>query len=120
MKSANGIDDQWLSDTIHLDKHGDDDHFPDTWDYYRITGLEGLGNVEGTEGATIEVCRLTWPDFQDKGTAVQTPGVVGLEAAWGHINRILNGWGIDRERSVFIGVRDRKKHGDTVKLKEKF
>ena len=97
-----------LVDTIYLDKRGDDgDHFPDAWAYYRITSVGGLGNPEGTKGSSIEACRLTWPTLEDIPPIIDTPGVVGLAAAWDVVNKALRQWDIDRERSIFIGVRDR-------------
>jgi hypothetical protein len=96
-------------DVIYLDKRGDDgDHFPDTWAYYRITSVTGLGNPEGTPGSSIEACRLTWPTLEDIPPPTETPGVVGLAVAWDVVNKALRLWDIDRERSIFIGVRDRQ------------
>jgi hypothetical protein len=100
---------EFISDIIYLDKHGDDgDHLPDTWEYFRVTGLPGMGNPEGTFGATIEVCRVSWPKLEDIPPATETPGVVALASAWELVNKALRQWGIERERSIFIGIRDRQ------------
>jgi len=97
----------FLTDEIYVDKHGDEDHLPDTWTYFRVTSVTGLGNPEGTEGSTIQVCRLKWPTFEDVPPVVDTPGIVALAVAWEAVNTALKNWGIDREESIFIGVRDR-------------
>jgi hypothetical protein len=100
---------EFISDIIYLDKHGDDgDHLPDTWEYFRVSGLPGLGNPEGTLGATIEVCRVSWPKLEDIPPATETPGVVALASAWELVNKALRQWGIERGRSIFIGIRDRQ------------
>jgi hypothetical protein len=97
-----------ISDTIYLDKHGDEDHFPDTWTYYRLTSVDGLGNPEGTEGSTIQACRVKWPTLEDIPPVVDSIGTVGFEFAYPTVNEVLlKQWNIDRERSIFIGVRDR-------------
>jgi hypothetical protein len=98
-----------ISDEIYVDKGKDTgNHFPDTWKYYRVTGVTGLGNPEGTEEATIQVCRVSWPKLDDIPPATDSPGVTGLASAWEIVNRALRQWDIDRERSIFIGIRDRE------------
>jgi hypothetical protein len=98
---------EYDSDAIYLDKLGDDDHYPDTWVYYRITSVTGLGNPEGTLGSSIEACRVKWPTLEDIPPVTETFGVVALEAAYDAVNSALRQWNIERERSIFIGVRDR-------------
>jgi hypothetical protein len=99
-----------VSDEIYVDKGNDhEDHLPDTWIYYRVTGVTGLGNLEGTEGATIQVCRVTWPKLEDIPPVNDSPGVVTFENAYQRVSRALKQWNIDRERSIFIGIRDREK-----------
>ena len=97
-----------LLDMIMLDKQGDDDHFPDNWAYYRITSVTGLGVPEGEEGSTIEVCRVKWPTLEDVPPAIQTVGSVGFAFAYPTVNTaLLRQWNIERERSIFIVVRER-------------
>lgn len=96
-----------LVDVIYVDKHGDEDHLPDTWTYYRITSVTGLGNPEGTEGSTIQVCRVKWPTLEDIPPVNDSPGVVAYASAYEITNSALKQWGIDREKSIVIGLRDR-------------
>jgi hypothetical protein len=97
-----------VSDEIYVDKRGDEDNFPDNWKYFRVTGVTGLGNPEGTEAASIQVCRVRWPTLEDIPPISESPGVTGLARAWEIVNGALRQWGIERERSIFIGIRDRK------------
>jgi hypothetical protein len=102
--------DDFLSDSIYLDKHGDDNHLPDTWSYYRITSVDGLGNPEGTLGASIEVCRVKWPTLEDILPMIDSIGTTGYAFAYPTVNDALRKqWNIDREQSIFIGIRDRVK-----------
>lgn len=96
-----------LCDMIYLDKHGDDDHNPGMWTYYRITSVEALGNPEGTLSSSIEACRVTWPELEDIPPVTETVGVVALAVAYETVNKALMQWNIDRERSILIGVRGR-------------
>jgi hypothetical protein len=41
-------------DLIYLDKHGDDDHYPRGWTYYRMRSTTALGSLPETWEA---VCR---------------------------------------------------------------
>lgn len=95
-------------DEIYVDKLGDEDHLPDTWKYYRVTGVTGLGNPEGTEEATIQVCRVSWPTLEDIPPVNDSPGVVTYTRAWEIVGDALRQWGIDRDRSIFIGLRERE------------
>ena len=92
---------------IYLDKHGDDDRFPDTWTYYRITSTTGLGIPEGEEGSSIQVCRVKWPTLEDIPPMTDSIGLVTSDRAYDTVNTLLGRWDIDRERSIVIGVRDR-------------
>jgi hypothetical protein len=98
-----------VTELIYVDKGEDTgDHFPDTWKYYRVSGVTGLGNPGGTPGATIQVCRVSWPKLEDIPPINDSPGVTSYASAWEIVNGALRQWGIDRERSIFIGVRDRE------------
>ena len=97
-----------LLDDIYLDKHGDADHLPDTWTYYRITSVDGLGNPDGTLGASIEVCRVRWPTLEDIPPIIDSIGTTGHAFAYPTVNAALRKqWNIERERSVLIGYRFR-------------
>ena len=107
-------------DMIMLDKHGDDDHLPDDWSYYRITSTTGLGNDEGTRGATIQVCRVKWPTLDDIPPVIDNIGVTGYASAYPTVNDALSKqWGIDRDQSIFIGVRDRLNKADLDELRRR-
>lgn len=82
---------------IYLDKRGDDDTNTGSWEYFRI----GPSGVD-----TIEVCRVRFPSFEDKGDPIATPGNVGLAAAYDNVNwLLLKQWDVERERSILIGIR---------------
>jgi hypothetical protein len=107
-------------DMIMLDKHGDDDHFPDNWTYYRITSTAGLGIGEGELGATIQVCRLKWPALEDIPPVVDSIGLTGYANAYDAVNAVLSKqWNIDREQSIFVGVRDRFDKADLEELRRR-
>lgn len=84
-------------DMLFLDKHGDSNQTWD-WRYFRITPIAGTH---------IETCEVTFPDFKDKETPIQTPFVVGLSAVPEITQDLLGAAGIDRSRSVLIGLRER-------------
>ena len=65
---------EFISNEIYLDECGDDDHLPPSWKYFRVTGVTGLGNPEGTEEATIQVCRVKWPTLEDIPPVNDSPG----------------------------------------------
>jgi len=90
-------------DLIYLDKHGDEDHKPQSWTYYRIRPTTGLGIPAGDLGSTVQVCRVKWSTFEDIDTPTDTPGVVGKISAEYNANKLLEQWGVDRERSILIG-----------------
>ena len=90
-------------DLIYLDKHGDDDHSPQSWTYYRIRSTSGLGIPAGQLGSSVEVSRVKWPDFHDIDPPIETPGVVGYTSAEYNANKLLEQWGVNRKRSILIG-----------------
>jgi hypothetical protein len=94
-------------DMIYLDKRGDDDHNPHTWVYYRITPITGLGVPAGDEGSSVQTCRVTWPALTDIAPVCDAPGTVGMNSAYPNVNKVLEQWGVDRERSTLIGLRER-------------
>lgn len=99
-----------VNDVIYLDKGEDTgDLLPDTWQYFRVTGENRLGHPEGTEGASIQVCRVKWPTLEDIPPMTDSPGVTTYASSWEIVNGALRQSGIDRERSIIIGIRDREK-----------
>lgn len=88
---------KWLNlDLIFLDKRGSN-HTWD-WTYYRLTSI----------GETIQTCQVKFPSFEDMGPVIDTPGNVGLAAAYVNISKLVKKqWNVDRGRSELIGVRDR-------------
>jgi hypothetical protein len=90
-------------DLIYLDKHGDDDHHPQSWTYYRIRSTTGLGIPAGDMGSAVQVCRVKWPTLEDIDSPTDTPGVVGYTSAEYNANKLLEQWNVDRSRSTLIG-----------------
>jgi len=68
------------------------------WAHYRITSVTGLGNPSGTEGSTIQACRVTWPELKDIQPPTDSPGLVALAVAYAKVNSALQQWNINRER----------------------
>lgn len=94
-------------DMIYLDRCGDDaENFPDTWQYYRIRSTTGLGVPQGELGSSIQACRVKWPGLEDIPPVSDSPGTVGWNSAYPTINKVLEQWGINRERSILIGLRE--------------
>ena len=108
-------------DLIYLDKHGDDDHYPQGWTYYRIRSTTGLGIPAGDLGSSVQVCRVKWPTLEDIDPPTDTPGVVGYTSAEYNANKLLEQWGVDRKRSILIGslvregIAEVKSYNDGVK-----
>ncbi len=100
---------EYVSHCIYLDKMGDDDHDPDNWRYFRITTVSGMGEEEGRPGSSIQLCLVKWPTFDDIGPVTDLPGSVASGRAYDDTNKFLKGQlGVERERSIFIGIFDRK------------
>jgi hypothetical protein len=93
-------------DLIYLNKRGNESDDSE-WTYYRTTPVAGLGISAGEDGSTVQVCRVTWPDLKDTAEIVDTPGAVGYTSAHPNVVALLSGWGIDHNKSVLIGVRER-------------
>ena len=83
-------------DFVYLDNHNS--NFTGDWKYYRVTPIFGIH---------IEVCEVTFPKLEDKGVPTQTPFIVGLAKAYDIKQVLLNAMGIDQDRAVWIGVRER-------------
>ena len=94
------------ADLIYLNKRGYEQNTGE-WVYYRTTAVSGLGIGGGGIGSTVRVCRVKFPDLNDVGEIVDTPGTVGYVSAHPNVVNILKGWGVDHERSILIGVRER-------------
>jgi hypothetical protein len=56
-------------DLIFLDTNGSS-VFTD-WRYHRLTAI----------GESIEMCQVTFPEFSDPGTPIQTPGIITFPLA---------------------------------------
>jgi hypothetical protein len=98
-----------MVDLIWLDKFGDDDdNDTSKWKYYRSSS-------RGEDQDPIEVALVTFPSLEDidfvgdvLSARVTTPGETGMATAWDRVGRVLhNKWGIERERSILIGIRVR-------------
>jgi len=90
--------------TIYLYKPPKTEKFTNTWVYYRIDSVNGPDEPEGTLFAPIEICKVSWPTFDDILPITSTPGVTGLESAYEQMCRLArNLWGVDHEQSHFIG-----------------
>jgi hypothetical protein len=83
-------------DLIYLDNHGS--NFTGDWKYYRVTPVFGMH---------IETCEVQFPSLTDKGVATQTPFIVGLPSAYDIKAVLLKSMGIDQDRAVLIGLRER-------------
>jgi hypothetical protein len=96
-------------DQIYLDKRGDESN-TSSWVYYRVTSVDSLGNPAGTEGSSVQICRVKWPTFEDIAPVIDTPGQVGYRhtVAYPTAKKILAEWDVDHEqRSILIGSRER-------------
>lgn len=83
-------------DLLFLDRR--DSNSTSDWIYYRITPIAQTH---------IETCEVTFPKFEDKGLPTQTPFVVGLARVPEITQALLEAAGIDRSRSLLIGLRER-------------
>jgi hypothetical protein len=87
---------QWTNlDLIFLDKRGSNQTWD--WTYYRVSSI----------GETIQACRVKFPGLEDIEPVIDTPGNVGLAAAYANISKLIQAqWNVDRDRSELIGVRE--------------
>ena len=88
--------------SIYVYKPPKTENFTNTWVYYRVASVDAEER-SGTLHAPIQLCRVSWPKFEDIQAPIDTPGITGLESAYEHQCRILREWGVDHEQSVFIG-----------------
>jgi len=88
--------------SIYLYKPPETESITNTWIYYRIASVDAV-EPGGTLFATIQVCKVTWPTFEDIPPVIDTPGITGLESAWEHQCAVLKRMGVDHEQSVLIG-----------------
>lgn len=83
-------------DMIFLDKRVS--NCTGDWTYYRLTPI----------GDTIQACRVKFPSLEDIEPVVDTPGNVGLAAAYENISQLVKKqWNVERDRSELIGVHER-------------
>lgn len=88
--------------SIYLYKPPQTENFTNSWIYYRVASVRAE-EPAGTLHAPIQTCRVSWPEFEDMPLVVDTPGVTGLESAGEHLCRVLKAWGVEHQRSEFIG-----------------
>lgn len=94
-------------DSIYLNKR-DDSSMTSDWVYYRVTGAPGLGVPAGKEGASVQICKVKWPDFSDVGSMVDSPGQVAMASAYlKGIQNVVQAWGIEHDESILIGLLER-------------
>jgi hypothetical protein len=95
-----------IINSIFLYKPPASENFTNTWIYYRVASTDG-DELAGTLYAPVQMCRVSWPSLQDIPPMTDTPGVTGLTSAYDAMCNIARGqWGVDHERSVFIGFRE--------------
>jgi len=83
-------------DLIFLDTNGSS-VFTD-WRYHRLTAI----------GESIEMCQVTFPEFSDPGTPIQTPGIITFPLAIKKGAEILmHQYAVDPRYTTFIGQRER-------------
>ena len=89
-------------DVIYLYKPAETEAEPQTWTYYRVRG-------DFEDGGTLQVSRVSLPDFKDRqgesglNDVIDTPGIVGHVTP--HLHTLLQAqWGVDHEKSILIGV----------------
>ncbi|MGA3213843.1 MAG: hypothetical protein ABSD20_21250 [Terriglobales bacterium] len=51
---------------------------------------------------------MSWPTLEDIDDSISTPGVVGFTSAARNADVLLEQWGVDRSRSILIGILERK------------
>lgn len=89
--------------SIYLGKPAEND--TSSWIYYRVDSVDGPDEPSGTLRAPIQICRVSWPEFDDIPPITETPGVTGLESAYEQMCSVVQSrWGVDHERSALIGI----------------
>ncbi|MGB8522197.1 MAG: hypothetical protein WCD43_04460 [Candidatus Acidiferrales bacterium] len=74
-----------------------------TWIYYRVTSTD-LDVPAGTLFAPIEVCRVSWPTFEDIPPITTATGITRRVSAREHVSGLIRRqWEVDHEQSVLIG-----------------
>jgi hypothetical protein len=92
--------------SIYLYKPPQTENYTNTWIYYRV-GSVRAEEPAGTLNAPIQICRVSWPIFEDIPPAADTTGITGLETAFEHTCNLLRGqWGVEHKDSVLIGILD--------------
>jgi len=92
-----------IINSIYLYRPPETESITDTWVYYRIASVNAE-EPAGTLGAPIQICRVSWPTFEDIPPATDTTGITGYEVAYEHMCKVLKGQlGIVHENSVLIG-----------------
>ena len=88
---------------IYLYKPPQTENLPKAWTYYRVTSIDAE-EPAGTLHAPVEVCKVSWPTFEDILPTTETPGIAGLQSAEVHLCRLLKKqWKVYHGRSVLLG-----------------
>jgi hypothetical protein len=89
--------------SIYLYKPPQTEDFTNTWIYYRVASI-GAEEPAGTLHAPMEICKVSWPTFEDIPPATETPGITGLQSEHEHLCHLLREQlNVQHERSVLIG-----------------
>jgi hypothetical protein len=90
--------------SIYLYKPPDGEDLTDNWVYYRV-GSVSLEEPAGRSGAPIQVCRVSWPTFEDILPMTDTTGITGLATAGEQVATLVKGeWGVEHAKSCLIGI----------------
>ncbi|WP_041598296.1 hypothetical protein [Granulicella tundricola] len=99
-------------DAIYLNKHEDRPESVETvmlegqpmevlindWTYYRVRGGEHTGE------SSVQICRVTFPKFEDDGTVIDLPFRVGKTGVPEELDTITQEqWGLLHSQSIHIG-----------------
>jgi hypothetical protein len=92
--------------SIYLYKPPETEKFTNTWIYYRIASVDAE-EPAGTLNAPIQICRVSWPKFEDIPPAIDTPGITGRAVAWEHqLKLLLKQLQVDHEQAIFMAFLD--------------
>ena len=68
------------------------------WIYYRVRG------GQHTAESSVQVCRVTFPKFEDLGTLIDLPFRVGKEGVAEELEAVMQAqWGLSHSQSIRIG-----------------
>jgi hypothetical protein len=100
---------------IYLYKPPAYENILNSWVYYRVGSIDSPEFPEGTLNATIETCRVSWPDFNDVGPSTWTTGITGWKSAADHIKRLVEGqYKVEHADVILIGLIGKDAEGTVV------